>query len=108
MIRVKGIQRVTIVTLLSPLTVVAFVPLVQALPPQEDIPEEVLRTQIILDARSPIDGRPMTPVEYAELQTQEQAPFQPPARLSPKVRSTVGLLKIRRFVKKFLPFIPIK
>lgn len=102
------IQRSTIAMMVSPLAMVQFAPLVQALPPAEDIPEEVLRTQIILDARSPIDGKPMTPVEYAELQTQEQTSYQPPPTLSSKVKSTVGLLRVRRFIKKFLPFIPIK
>ncbi|NER34445.1 MAG: hypothetical protein F6J93_10540 [Oscillatoria sp. SIO1A7] len=37
------------------------------LPPPEDIPEEILRGQIITEARSPIDGQPMTVAEYARL-----------------------------------------
>ncbi|MFO0172935.1 MAG: hypothetical protein ACK51W_10705 [Aphanizomenon sp.] len=39
---------------------------VRALPPPEDIPEEILRTEIILAARSPIDGQIITPADYAE------------------------------------------
>ena len=45
-----------------------FVPKAWALPPDEEINEEVLRTEIITEARSPIDGQPLTPAEYAELQ----------------------------------------
>jgi hypothetical protein len=79
-----------------------------ALPPAEDTPEEILRTEIILDARSPIDGSPMSPADYAALQAEQQAPYNPPAPLSPKVRSTVRLLKVRKFIKTYLPFIPLK
>ena len=42
-----------------------------ALPPPEDLPEEILRTDIITEARSPIDGQPITPAEYAQLQLQQ-------------------------------------
>ncbi len=44
---------------------------VSALPPPEDLPEEILRTEIITEARSPIDGQPITPAEYAQLQLQQ-------------------------------------
>lgn len=49
-----------------------------ALPPPEDTPEEVLRTEIILEARSPVDGDPLTPTEYAELQAELQEGTDPP------------------------------
>lgn len=83
-------------------------PAVNALPPAEDHPEEVLRAQIITGARSPITGKPMTAAEYAQLQTELQTP--PPTRVEvePKLRRTVGLLKLRKFLKTFFPFIPIK
>jgi hypothetical protein len=42
-----------------------------SLPPPEDLPEEILRTEIITEARSPIDGQPITPAEYAQLQLQQ-------------------------------------
>ncbi|PLZ22593.1 hypothetical protein CBP28_20550, partial [Fischerella thermalis WC559] len=49
--------------------------IVAALPPAEDIPEEILRTEIILAARSPIDGKPLSAADYAQLQAQlQQAP----------------------------------
>jgi hypothetical protein len=104
----KIVQRVVIAGLLSPLTVVQST-VVFALPPADDVPEEILRTQIVLDARSPIDGKPMTPAEYAAFQAQQEAAMQPPAtQLSPQVRGVVTALKLRRFVKRFLPFIPIR
>jgi hypothetical protein len=79
-----------------------------ALPPPDDIPEEVLRAQIILDARSPIDGKPMTASAYAELQaTIREAPPTTP-EVSPKVKQTLNLLKLRKFLKTFFPFVPIK
>lgn len=105
--RTQAMQRSAIASVLSSLVLVSNGP-VWALPPVQDTPEEVLRTEIILDARSPVDGRPMDPAEYAALQTAQQAPYHPPAPLSPKVRSTVTLLKVRKFIKTYLPLIPIK
>ncbi|MBF2029268.1 MAG: hypothetical protein IGS48_21325 [Oscillatoriales cyanobacterium C42_A2020_001] len=102
------IRRATIAGLLSPIALLPSVGMALALPPAEDMPEEVLRTQIILDARSPIDGKPMTPAEYAVLQTKQQSTYQPASELPSQVKGVVGLLKLRKFVKTFLPFIPIK
>ncbi|MEX0270684.1 hypothetical protein AB3R30_16190 [Leptolyngbyaceae cyanobacterium UHCC 1019] len=79
-----------------------------ALPPAVDVPEELLRTEIILDARSPIDGKPMTPAAYAELQNQLNASIEPPIELSNKLVNTVKLLKLRKFIKRYLPFIPVR
>ncbi len=79
-----------------------------ALPPPDDLPEEVLRSEIILDARSPIDGKPMTASEYAELQTQLQTPPSTPPELTPRVQKTLNLLRTRKFLKTFFPFLPIK
>ena len=73
------------------------------LPPPEDIPEEILRTEIILEARSPIDGKPLTASEYAELQAQiAQTLFSP--ELTPQVREIIFLLGIRKFIKSVTPF----
>jgi hypothetical protein len=74
----------------------------------EDQPEEVLRAEIILDARSPVDGKPMSAAEYAQLQAESQAAYIPPEEVPPKLKSMVGLLKLRKFIKTVLPFIPIK
>ncbi|MGQ9869914.1 hypothetical protein [Leptodesmis sp.] len=105
--KLQAIKRGTLASLLSPLVLVSSNP-TWALPPAQDTPEEVLRTEIILDARSPVDGRPMNPAEYAALQAEQQAPYHPPAPLSSKVRSIVTLLKVRKFIKTYLPFIPMK
>ena|GEM_PF-868659 len=99
----KGAIASSLVLLMESWVGIAF-----ALPPAVDVPEEVLRTEIILDARSPIDGRPMTPAAYAELQNQLNEPFEQPVELSGKLVNTVKLLKLRKFVKKYLPFIPLK
>ncbi|HEY9617205.1 MAG TPA: glutathione S-transferase [Microcoleaceae cyanobacterium] len=101
-------DRKTLLPLTVSLSLLTATPPVLALPPTEDQPEEVLRAQLIIGARSPIDGSPLTAAEYAELQTQlEPVPPATPI-VSPKVRKIVGLLKLRRFIKRFLPFIPIK
>lgn len=71
-----------------------------------EIPEEVLRTEIIIEARSPIDGKPLNAAEYAELQAQLQTRYNPP-KLSPKVRETVFLLRLRQLIRTFAPFLPI-
>lgn len=76
-----------------------------ALPPTEDTPEEILRTEIITEARSPIDGKPLTPAQYAELQAQLEAgpPIDP--KLSPQVKRTITLLRLRKFIRTFFPFL---
>lgn len=77
-----------------------------SLPPPEDIPEEILRTEIIIEARSPIDGKPLTAAQYAQLQAHLQTRPAPP-KLSPKVRDTIFLLRLRQVIRTFLPFLPI-
>ena len=79
------------------------VPVSLALPPPEDVPEEVLRTEIITEARSPIDGELLTAAEYAELQAQLAEPSFPP-ELNPKVQQLICLLRLRKFLKTILPF----
>ncbi|OSO97166.1 hypothetical protein B7O87_01455 [Cylindrospermopsis raciborskii CENA303] len=77
-----------------------------AVPPlTEDIPEEILRTEIITIGRSPIDGRILTASEYAELQ--EQLRTIPPRKLSPSLRHTVFLLRMRRILLQIFPFLDI-
>ena len=58
-----------------------------SLPPFEDIPEEILRTEIIIEARSPIDGKSLSAAEYAELQAKLQ--ISPPPKLDPKIRENI-------------------
>jgi len=76
---------------------------VVALPPPEDIAEEILRTEIIIDGRSPIDGQPLKAAEYAELQAQLQKV--PPPELNTKIRETIFLLRIRKTLLSLFPFL---
>jgi hypothetical protein len=76
-----------------------------ALPPPEDLPEEVLRTEVITEARSPVDGQPMTAAEYAELEEMLQQQPELYGTVSQDLRSLIHLLRIRRAVRTFIPFI---
>ena len=75
-----------------------------ALPQPEDTPEEILRTEIITEARSPLTGEPLSATEYAILMEQLQDPNRNP-QISPEVAQLIGLLQFRRVVKPILPFI---
>jgi hypothetical protein len=74
-----------------------------ALPPPEDTPEEILRTEIITEARSPVDGKPLTASEYAQLKTKlAQSSF--PSEVSSNVKETIFLLNVRKLFKTLTPF----
>ncbi|MGF1513132.1 MAG: hypothetical protein ACFB5Z_05475 [Elainellaceae cyanobacterium] len=74
-----------------------------ALPPPEDVPEEVARTEIILEARSPVNGEPLTAVEYAELQA-ELAEREYPPEVSSEFQQLIFLLRARKLLRTFTPF----
>lgn len=76
-----------------------------ALPPAEDLPEEILRTKIITEARSPIDGKPLTAAEYAELQAELRSTDAIKPRVSPKVQRLILLLRVRKLLKSIAPFL---
>jgi hypothetical protein len=78
---------------------------VMALPPPEDTPEEILRTEIITAARSPVDGKPLSAAEYAQLQDKLQQA--PPPKLSPQIRENIFLLNIRKILLQIFPFLDI-
>ena len=75
------------------------------LPPPEEIPEEILRTEVIFEARSPLDGSPLSPSEYAQLKT-ELAEAQTTLTLNADIRQLVLLLQARRVFKPIIPFLP--
>jgi len=81
-----------------------------ALPPPNDQPEEVARTEIITEARSPIDNKPLNAAEYATLQAQIQQgqPENPRVQVSPELRRTIRLLRLRKLIKTVFPFIPLR
>ncbi|MBD2534131.1 hypothetical protein H6G97_33200 [Nostoc flagelliforme FACHB-838] len=74
-----------------------------ALPPPDDTPEEILRTKIIIEARSPIDGKLLTAAEYIQLQAQIQ--LAPPPKLDLKIREQIFLLRVRKTLLQFFPFL---
>lgn len=75
----------------------------EALPPPEDIPEEILRTEIILEGRSPINGKPLSAAEYAELEAGLAERAYPP-ELNSELEELIFLLQIRKFFKVLIPF----
>lgn len=77
------------------------------LPPAADVPEEILRTEIIFEARSPLDGTPLSPTDYAQLQA-ELATAQTTAtlQLDPNLDFILLLLQARRAFKPVIPFLP--
>jgi hypothetical protein len=89
-----------------------FVPLAHANQPRntEDIPEEVLRAEIITEARSPIDGKPLSAIDFAELVVQvEQKTERDDAAASiqnSSVKNLLFLVRLRGFLKSV--GIPIK
>ncbi|MFE4105417.1 glutathione S-transferase [Almyronema epifaneia] len=77
----------------------------QALPPAEEVPEEVMRNEIIFEARSPLNGEPLSLTEYAELQA-ELAAWPENPTLNSELRQNIFLLRLRRAARTILPFIP--
>ena len=68
-----------------------------------EIPEEILRTEIITEARSPLTGKPLSAVEYAQLQAELAAPASGNL-LSSDLRRLLFLLQLRHAIKPILPF----
>ncbi len=80
------------------------------LPPANDIPEEILRAEIIIEARSPIDGKPLSATEFAELvvRVEQQLARDDGAaaiKTSP-FKNVLVLIRLRKFLKSL--GIPIK
>lgn len=75
---------------------------------EPDLPEEVLRSEILLDGRSPFDGKRLTATEYAELQEEIKKANAIEPQIDPKIRRLVGRLQLRKFIKRVLPIVPIK
>jgi hypothetical protein len=75
-----------------------------ALPPVEDVPEEILRTEIILEGRSPLDGAPLSAGEYEELETElRESSFDP--QINEDIEQIIFLLQIRKLIKTIIPFV---
>jgi hypothetical protein len=76
-----------------------------ALPDPADIPEEVLRTEVITEVRSPLTGEPLSAAAYAALQDQLRDP-NTEAVVSPEIAQLIQLLQFRRLLRPILPFLP--
>ncbi len=74
-----------------------------ALPPPDEIPEEILRAEADLGARSPIDNRPLSPSEYEQLRDLGRNRQRDP-QVSPEVEQLIFLLKLRQGLRSILPF----
>ena len=75
-----------------------------ALPPPNEIPEEVLRTEIITEARSPLSGEPISADDYAALQEHLRDP-NVEVIANPDIAQLIQLLRVRRVLKPILPFL---
>jgi hypothetical protein len=74
-----------------------------ALPPAEDVPEEILRTEIIFEGRSPVDGKPLSASEYEELQARlRESRFDP--QINEDIQQLIFLLQIRKLIQTIIPF----
>ena len=76
-----------------------------ALPPPDEIPEEILRTEVITEARSPIDGKPIPAADYAALQARLRDP-NTDVIVDPELASLIQLLQFRRVLRPIIPFLP--
>jgi hypothetical protein len=72
-------------------------------PSPTDIPEEVLRAEIITEARSPIDGRALSASEFIELAIDTERQLSSAAAAgairNPKLKETILLLRLRGFLR---------
>ncbi len=75
---------------------------VLALPPENDLPEEILSTEIILEGRSNLDNEPLTVSEYI-LQAQKEDNSIFPPDVDSKLKHQIFLLKILKMLKTFSP-----
>lgn len=74
-----------------------------ALPPPEDIPEEISRTEIITEGRSRLDNQALSASDYQQLEA-ELAKSKYPPELSSKIQHLIfslELLKLRRLINPF-------
>jgi hypothetical protein len=78
--------------------------------PDADIPEEVLRAEIITEARSPISGKALSAQDFAELvvTTKQQLDRDDAiaATMNPRFKEAVLLLRLRGFLRSI--GVPIK
>jgi hypothetical protein len=99
-----------ILLILTSCSVLSQIAIAGNLPPANDIPEEILRAEIIVEARSPVDGKPLSASEFAELivRVEQQLARDDGAatiKTSP-FKNVLVLLRLRSFLRSL--GIPIK
>jgi len=77
-----------------------------ALPPPDDVPEEVLRTHIILEGRSPENGELLSASEFAEENAEREAAINEGGVVPQEIARLITLLRIRKALRWVLPIIP--
>ena len=70
----------------------------------EEIPEEILRTEIITGARSPLTGEVLSAAEYAQIQAALAAPAGD-TLVRDDIQYLIFLLQFRRAVRPIIPFL---
>lgn len=73
-----------------------------SLPPAQDVPEEILRTEVIFAGRSPVDGKPLSASKYEELAELTESRFKP--QIKGDIQQLIFLLQIRKLIKTIIPF----
>jgi hypothetical protein len=100
----------SILIILTSWSIVTPIAIAGNLPPANDIPEEILRSEIIIEARSPIDGKPLSATDFAELVVRvEQQLARDDAAAATKTsafKNVLFLLRVRNFLRSV--GIPIK
>jgi hypothetical protein len=73
-----------------------------ALTPEDDIPEEILATEIIIEGRSQLNNQNLTVNEYVlEKQKESSSPFSP--ELDSQIQHNVLLLRIFKLLRTITP-----
>jgi hypothetical protein len=104
--RFKPFNRLTQRRRLAPLTLLAMgwmTPAALALPLPNDVPEEVLRVEIIVDARDR-SGQPIGPGAYAQLQQTIDRRNQDNPQISEDLQSLLLQLRLLSVIKSVIPF----
>jgi hypothetical protein len=84
---------------------VGITPAAMALPPPTDVPEEVLRTEVIVEARDR-SGQPIGPGAYAQLQQTIDRRNQDNPQVAEELQSLLLQLRLLSVIKSIAPFLP--
>lgn len=74
-------------------------------PPAEETPEEVLRLEEPGYGNSAVSGERLSLGDYARLQSELQEVQKTEPKISPQLQNLIFLLKIRKFLRTFVPFV---